>query len=125
MFGNISIKRIYDAPSENDGVRILVDKLWPRGVSKEKASLDEWNKELPPSAELRKWFDHKPERFEAFAYKYAEELLLKTVELDRIRLLAKSDHVSLLYGAKSPTINHAVILQNILLKGVYSPKKQI
>ena len=113
---SISIKRVYDEPSENDGYRILVDKLWPRGVTKTRADLDEWNKEISPSTLLRKWFDHKPERFEEFSLKYKEELLLKEDELNRIRSIAKSEPVSLLYAAKDPKINHAIVLKNVLIK---------
>ena len=72
--GKIKIKRIYEQSSADDGYRVLVDRLWPRGVSKKDANLDEWNKEIAPSTELRKWFDHKEERFDEFACRYREEL---------------------------------------------------
>lgn len=114
----ICIKRIYDEPSEEDGYRILVDRLWPRGVSKVKAKLDEWNTEIAPSTTLRKWFDHQAARFEEFASLYREELLLKEEELDRIRTLMEQEPVSLLYAAKSSQINHAVVLRNILTNKV-------
>lgn len=110
----IIIKRIYEEPSENDGYRILVDRLWPRGVSKERADLEEWDKNIAPSTELRKWFEHKEERLEEFALKYKEELLHQVDELNRIRKIAETKQVSLLYGAKDPKINHAVILRNLL-----------
>ncbi len=112
----ISIKRIYDEPLESDGYRVLVDRLWPRGVSKSKAKLDEWNKELPPSNELRKWFDHKDERFNLFAKRYKEELLAKDEELERLRAISSQKPLSLLYGAKDPKINHAIVLRDVLLK---------
>ncbi len=112
---NFSIKRIYDKPGENDGYRILVDRLWPRGVSKDKAELDEWNKEITPTPELRKWFDHKEERFQEFNLRYREELKAKEDELNRLREIAKSEPVTLLYAAKSPTINHAIILKAVLM----------
>lgn len=112
----IAIKRIYDEPSDNDGYRILVDRLWPRGVSKIIANLDEWNKEVAPSTELRKWFDHKEARFDEFSKLYREELISKEKELDSLREIAKMKTVSLLYGAKDPKINHAIILRNVLLK---------
>lgn len=111
------IKRIYDIPSENDGYRVLIDRLWPRGVSKKASNLDEWNKEVAPSPELRKWFDHKKERFKEFEWKYREELKDKKEELDKLKQIAKNETVSLLYAAKSPEINHAVVLKNVLLKG--------
>ncbi|MCB9364914.1 MAG: DUF488 family protein [Flavobacteriales bacterium] len=111
----ICIKRIYDEPAENDGYRILVDKLWPRGVTKLRANLDEWNKEVAPSTALRKWFDHKAERFEEFSLRYQEELLLKEEELNRIRNIAETEPISLLYAAKNPKINHAIVLRNSLI----------
>ena len=112
----INVKRIYDEPTEGDGYRILVDRLWPRGISKKEAKLDEWNKEIAPSTELRKWFGHKEERFEEFGLLYREELRTKTEELDRLKTLAKREVITLLYGAKDPAINHAVILKELLMK---------
>lgn len=112
----ICIKRIYDEPAENDGYRVLVDKLWPRGVTKLRANLDEWNKEVAPSTVLRKWFDHKEERFEEFSLRYQEELLLKKEELNRLRTIAERKPISLLYAAKNPKINHAVVLRNVLIE---------
>lgn len=109
------IKRIYDPPGEDDGYRVLIDRLWPRGVSKENAQLDEWNKQVTPTPELRKWFDHKEERFQEFEFRYREELKNQTEELDKLRSIAKSEQVTLLYAAKSPTINHATILLNVLM----------
>lgn len=111
----ICIKRIYDEPADNDGYRVLVDKLWPRGVTKLRANLDEWNKEIAPSTALRKWFDHKAERFEEFSLRYQEELLLKEEELNRLRTIAETEPISLLYAAKNPKINHAIVLRNSLI----------
>lgn len=111
----ICIKRIYDEPADNDGYRVLVDKLWPRGVTKHKAKLDEWNKEVAPSTALRKWFDHKAERFEEFSIRYQEELLLKEEELNRLRTIAEKESICLLYAAKNPKINHAIVLRNSLI----------
>lgn len=110
----IKIKRIYEDPDSADGYRILIDRLWPRGVSKEDAKLDEWNKELSPSTELRKWFDHIPERFEEFKKRYREELESHKEELNRLYTLAKSNTVTLLYAAKNEKINNAVVLKEIL-----------
>jgi uncharacterized protein YeaO (DUF488 family) len=112
----IYIKRIYEEPNENDGYRILIDRLWPRGVTKSKANLDEWNKEVAPSTVLRKWFDHQAANFEEFSLRYQEELLLKEDELNRLRSIAKLKTISLLYAAKDPKINHAVVLRNLLIK---------
>ncbi len=113
---SIKIKRIYDNPSDDDGYRILVDRIWPRGISKKDANLDEWDKEIAPSTELRKWFDHKEERFDEFGRLYREELMTKTEELSRLKTLAKREVITLLYGAKNPVINHAVVLKEFLLK---------
>lgn len=111
----ISIKRIYEDASENDGYRILVDRLWPRGISKQRAKLDEWDKTIAPSTELRKWFGHKEERFEEFANFYKAELHLQNDELKRLREIAEKTQVTLLYGAKNIQINHAIILKSILI----------
>ncbi|HVT86255.1 MAG TPA: DUF488 domain-containing protein [Chitinophagaceae bacterium] len=110
----IQIKRIYEAPSEEDGYRLLVDRLWPRGVKKEDAKLDEWNKNLAPSDQLRKWFNHKPERFKEFEKRYRAELSGLKDELKRIKSLSNHSNVTLLYGAKDPELNQAVVLLKIL-----------
>lgn len=113
---HFQIKRIYEKPDPTDGYRILVDRLWPRGVKKEAAMLNEWNKEIAPSPALRKWFDHKEERFAEFSKRYKEELRLQTKELNRLRKKAETKQISLLYGAKDPGINHAIVLYNVLIK---------
>ncbi|MBK9552190.1 MAG: DUF488 family protein [Saprospiraceae bacterium] len=113
---NIRSKRIYEEPVAGDGYRILVDRLWPRGVSKEAAALDEWDKIIAPSANLRKWFDHKAERFDEFTKLYEEELELNKDELQRIRNIAKDKIVTLLYAAKNPKVNHVIILQRVLTR---------
>ncbi|MBV2246729.1 MAG: DUF488 domain-containing protein [Lentimicrobium sp.] len=110
----IKIKRIYEDADSSDGYRILIDRLWPRGISKGDAKLDEWNKELAPSTELRKWFDHTPERFEEFKKRYREELKSQEDELKRLHSLAKSKTVTLLYAAKDENMNNAVVLREIL-----------
>ena len=115
---NIQCKRVYDPAEQSDGYRVLVDRLWPRGIKKTDLALDEWNKEITPSTELRRWFDHKPERFDQFTELYKEELTSKKNELDRLRKISKTKTVSLLYGAKDTKINHAIILKNILLKNL-------
>lgn len=112
----ISIKRIYEDASENDGYRILVDRLWPRGITKQRAKLDEWDKTLAPSTELRKWFGHKEERFKEFAKLYKKELLLQSAELERVQKIAEKEHVTLLYGAKDTQVNHAIILREALIE---------
>jgi uncharacterized protein YeaO (DUF488 family) len=110
----IQIKRIYEALSEDDGYRLLVDRLWPRGVKKENARLDEWNKNLAPSDPLREWFNHKPERFREFEKRYRDELSELKDELKRIKNLSRHSNVTLLYGAKDPKLNQAVVLLKIL-----------
>lgn len=110
----IAIKRIYEDSSKNDGYRILVDRLWPRGVSKEAANLDEWDKNIAPSTELRKWFDHKEERLQEFTLRYKEELMSQKDALNQILKIAQTQKVTLLYGAKNSEINQAVVLKNIL-----------
>ncbi len=110
----IKIKRIYEQPTPDDGYRILVDRLWPRGVRKEFAALDEWNKTITPSVELRKWFDHQAERFQEFSDLYKAELTSYQDELKRLITIAESNNLTLLYAAKDPKINHAIVLLEVL-----------
>ncbi len=113
----IAVKRIYEAPASGDGYRILVDRLWPRGIKKEQAAIDEWMKAIAPSPELRKWFNHQPERFAAFSDSYVRELETdpeRAVLAARIRELAEKQRVTLVYAAKDPVCNHAVVLQRWL-----------
>jgi uncharacterized protein YeaO (DUF488 family) len=114
----INIKRIFNEPSNTDAYRVLVDRIWPRGISKKEANLDEWNKEIAPSTPLRKWFNHKQERFEEFTQLYREELISKAEELNRLRTIAKKKDIALLYGAKNSEINHAIVLRDVLLSNV-------
>ena len=114
--GEIKTKRIYEDPSDADGYRILIDRVWPRGVSKEDAKLDDWNKDIAPSDSLRKWFDHDPDKFDEFAKKYRKELDDKKEDLTEIRKKAKTQTVTLLYGAKDTEHNQAVVLQKVLKK---------
>ena len=110
----IKIKRIYDDRSNDDGYRILIDRIWPRGVSKEDAKLDAWNKDIAPSDKLRKWFDHDPDKFDEFAKKYRKELDDKKEDLTEILKKAEEQTITLLYGAKDTEHNQAVVLQNVL-----------
>jgi uncharacterized protein YeaO (DUF488 family) len=107
------IKRAYDPPSRQDGVRILVDRLWPRGLRKDAAALDLWAKDLAPSPALRKWFDHRPERFAEFKRRYRDELKANPAVLDELRHIKKVK-ATLLYAARDPAINHAVVLAAVL-----------
>ncbi|MGJ7911851.1 DUF488 domain-containing protein [Neobacillus sp. LXY-1] len=107
------LKRVYEPFDELDGSRILVDRLWPRGISKESARLSHWYKEIAPSSELRKWFCHKPELFEEFRIRYLDELrtdVQKVQLIQQLREMAKRGTVTLLYGAKDAVYNHAVVL---------------
>jgi uncharacterized protein YeaO (DUF488 family) len=109
----VTIKRIYEPATPADGTRILVDRLWPRGVSKERARLALWMKEIAPSPKLRVWFGHKPERFREFGRRYKKELT-RNPAVGELRRLARRERVTLLYGAHDPKINHAAVLQSIL-----------
>ncbi|ATV54038.1 DUF488 family protein [Prevotella aurantiaca JCM 15754] len=114
----LKIKRVYLTPEEGDGYRILIDRLWPRGIAKEKACIDEWNKAITPSSELRKWFGHKEENYATFAEKYRSELDNNPEAMpfaNHIKALLESSNVTLLYGAKSENCNHAIILRDWLI----------
>ncbi len=110
----IRIKRIYKPASRDDGFRVLIDRLWPRGVSKEKAKIDLWLREIAPSDSLRKWFGHDLNKCQAFKKKYFEELKPKEFLLDQLRALLKEKTVTLLYGAKEEECNNATALQEYL-----------
>lgn len=112
----LQIKRIYELPSEEDGKRILVDRLWPRGVTREAAALYAWMKGIAPSPELRKSFNHQPEKFGEFTRLYREELESEEMkdELDRLGGILRSGPVTLVYAAKDTTCNHALVLKGFL-----------
>ena len=114
---DIQLKRVYEAPEESDGYRILTDRLWPRGISKEKAVLDKWAKDMAPSPELRKWFGHDPEKYEEFRKKYRKELEENPEREDFLNLVKdklKEGRVTLLFGAKDKEHNQAVVLRDFL-----------
>lgn len=110
----IKIKRIYESPSVEDGLRILVDRLWPRGISKESAQINYWCKEIAPSTELREWFGHKPERFGEFQNKYQEQLKNKMELLKSIKEESAKQPVTLVYSAKDTEMNQARVLKEAL-----------
>ncbi len=112
------MKRAYDPPARSDGYRVLIDRLWPRGVSREKADLDEWDRELAPSAELRKWFGHDPERFEEFRRRYVDELRDQRPRLSELRRRAREGTLTLVYGARDSEHNDAVVLAEVLRRGL-------
>ena len=110
----VKIKRIYDPPAPEDGRRVLVDRLWPRGISKDVARIDEWLKEIAPSNELRKWFGHEPARWEEFRKRYSQEIERHGELLEKLSAEAKKGTVTLLFAAKDAEYNNAVVLQEIL-----------
>jgi len=110
----IQCKRVYDEASPEDGTRVLVDRLWPRGVSKEEAALNDWMKNIAPSDALRRWFDHDTEKWEAFRVRYAQELNEKEALVREIRSKAESGTITLVYAAKDRELNHAVVLKDYL-----------
>ena len=111
----LKIKRIYDSPEKDDGFRVLVDRIWPRGISKERAHLDLWLKEIAPSNSLRKWFAHDPKRWTEFAAKYHKELTGKKDFLRQLKTLeAENGSITLLYSAHDQLHNQAVALRRFL-----------
>lgn len=111
----IKLKRIYDEPETSDGFRILVDRLWPRGVTKERARLDLWLKDIAPSNELRKWFGHDPKRWAAFQKKYKTELLRNKKAIAELKQIAKKEGiVTLLYAAKDNDHNEAIVIKEAI-----------
>ncbi|WP_442755495.1 DUF488 domain-containing protein [Methylocystis sp. JAN1] len=112
----ILLKRAYDAAEPGDGARILVDRLWPRGLSKDEAAIDHWAKEAAPSNELRRWFSHDPARWEEFQSRYREELQSPQAqeEVATLRAMARKSRVTLLYAAKDEEMNNAVALRDYL-----------
>jgi len=112
----IKIKRIYDTPTEDDGFRILVDRLWPRGLTKEKAKVDLWLKEIAPSDQLRKWYAHDPKKWVEFRKRYFNDLHAKRELVNQIVQKTKEGDVTLLYSSKEEKINNAVALKEYIAK---------
>ena len=113
----VRVKRIYAEAALGDGYRVLIDRIWPRGVSREGAELDEWARELAPSAELRKWFDHIPARFPRFRTRYRAELQHQLPRLEELRRRAATRPLTILYAARDPKHNNAVVLAELLREG--------
>src|SRR5215831_13245390 len=109
---HIRLKRAYSPPAPDDGTRILIDRLWPRGVKKTEAAIDEWMKEIAPSTELRKWFGHDPERWQEFRRRYQTEIGQHPDEFDRLRKLAQRDRITLVFSAHDEAHNDAVVLRD-------------
>lgn len=115
----VFLKRIYDPTEETDGSRILVDRLWPRGIKKAEAHLTYWYKDVAPSSELRKWFGHKSERFEEFRQRYIAELMedeQKVRKIEEIKMIANTENVTLLYSARDRELNNAVVLREVIIR---------
>ncbi|HXE21898.1 MAG TPA: DUF488 domain-containing protein [Rhodoferax sp.] len=112
---HILIKRAYEPPADADGKRILVDRLWPRGIKKEALALSQWMKELSPSTELRHWYGHEPELWPEFRRRYAAELRPHAQEFESLRALAREGTITLVYSARNETQNNAVALREFLL----------
>ena len=110
----LTIKRVYEEPDKDDGIRILIDRLWPRGLSKEKARVDLWLKEIAPSTELRKWFAHDPAKWTEFKTRYRAELKHNSEHLAVLKQAIIKCPVTLLYGAKDEQHNDAIVLQELL-----------
>ena len=110
----LRLKRAYEKPEPTDGTRILVDRLWPRGLTKQKAAIDLWLKEVAPSTELRKWFAHDPEKWRSFRSRYRTELKERSAPLESIKSKAKKGVVTLIYGARDQKHNEAVVLKEFL-----------
>jgi uncharacterized protein YeaO (DUF488 family) len=113
--GDIRLKRAYEQPAEGDGLRILVDRLWPRGLSKAGAAIDRWEKDIAPSTGLRQWFGHAPGRWEEFRRRYTGELREHAALLGELRELARESPITLVYSARDEAHNDAVVLRDVLI----------
>jgi uncharacterized protein YeaO (DUF488 family) len=117
---DVRVKRAYEPSSSTDGYRVLIDRLWPRGISREKARLDAWEKELAPSAELRRWFGHEPGRYDEFRRRYVDELRAERPRIAELRRRAREGTVTLVHAARDTEHNDAVVLAEILRRGFRS-----
>jgi uncharacterized protein YeaO (DUF488 family) len=120
---HVKLKRAYEPAAANDGTRILIDRLWPRGVKKADAAIDQWIKDIAPSTALRKWFGHDPERWAEFRSRYAAEVREHRELLERLRALASHGQITLVYSAHDEVHNDAVVLRNLLLGRQMTPKR--
>jgi uncharacterized protein YeaO (DUF488 family) len=114
---DVRLKRAYDEPAISDGYRVLIDRLWPRGVSKTDAEIDEWAQELAPTTALRTWFGHDPERFDEFKSRYTAELATHGDKLRELRGRARKGRLTLVYSARDEEHNDAVVLAELLRRG--------
>jgi uncharacterized protein YeaO (DUF488 family) len=121
---DIRLKRAYEPAATSDGYRVLIDRLWPRGVSREQARLSAWERELAPSAELRQWFGHQPNRFDEFRRRYIEELRQQRPRLTELRRRARAGALTLVYAAHDSEHNDAVVLAAVLRQGLPRPESR-
>ncbi|MBM6581746.1 DUF488 domain-containing protein [Microvirga sp. BT689] len=119
---HVRLKRAYEPPSADDGARILVDRLWPRAISKEALALDEWMKDIAPSTELRRWFGHDPRRWHEFCRRYAAEVHDHQSMLEELRARARKGRITLVFSARDEMHNDAVALRNLILHGRADPE---
>ncbi len=115
---DVRLKRAYEPAAASDGYRVLIDRLWPRGVPRERAKLDQWERELPPSTELRQWFGHDPSRFEEFRLRYIDELRHHRPRISELRRRARQGTLTLVYSARDSEHNDAVVLAEVLQRGL-------
>jgi uncharacterized protein YeaO (DUF488 family) len=114
---DVRAKRAYDPAEDNDGYRILIDHVWPRGISRERAKLDEWARDLAPSDALRRWFDHVPERFEEFRSRYRDELTDKRGRIEELRRRAREGTLTIVYAARDREHSNAAVLAELVRDG--------
>jgi uncharacterized protein YeaO (DUF488 family) len=119
---DVRTKRAYDDAAPDDGYRVLIDHIWPRGISRERARLDAWQRELAPSDDLRRWFDHVPERFAAFRSRYRDELAGHAEEVEELRRRAREGAVTIVYAARDTEHNNAVVLAELIRTGAGSAR---
>lgn len=112
---NVRLKRAYEPPARDDGARILIDRLWPRGMTKKAAAIDEWFKDIAPSTALRQWFGHDPARWQEFRRRYADEVRQDPEHLDKLRVRARQGPITLVFSARDELHNDAVVLRDLLL----------
>ena len=117
---DVRVKRAYEPAARDDGYRVLIDRLWPRGVSRARARLDAWEKDLAPSTELRKWFDHEPGRFQGFRRRYIEELRARRGPIGKLRRRAREGTLTLVHSARDTEHNDAVVLAEVVRRGIPS-----
>lgn len=112
---NVKLKRAYESPAAADGTRVLIDRLWPRGISKKKAALDQWMRDIAPSNQLRKWFGHDPARWNEFRRRYAAEVHKNPHLLEQLRSVARDGPITLVYSARDEAHNDAIVLRDLIL----------